>query len=166
MFSTLGRALPIEIRVNVNARRPRLKAARAPFESDKRTIKLCLNFASGAFDFKYNYVWSWPKCCPTAGVDRSRKAPVQRAQHGCLGRRHPTPRFGGSTETSPPPPTPPLGPEAFFIVIPYSRRVVRCMKEPLLGLESRTRQKARGRVSQAWQTSSPCRQWTKTLERK
>ena len=116
MFSTLGRALPIEIRVNVNARRPRLKAARAPFESDKRTIKLCLNFASGAFDFKYNYVWSWPKCCPTAGVDRSRKAPVQRAQHGCLGRRHPTPRSGGSIGTSPPPPTHPLGPEAFFIL--------------------------------------------------
>ena len=65
MFSTLGRALPIEIRVKVNARRPRLKAARAPFESDKRTIKLCLNLASGAFDFKYNYVWYWPKCCPT-----------------------------------------------------------------------------------------------------
>ena len=40
MFSTLGRALPIEIRVNMKARRPRLKAARAPFELDKKTIKL------------------------------------------------------------------------------------------------------------------------------
>ena len=38
MFSTLGRALPIEIRVNLKARRPRLKAARAPFQLDKKTI--------------------------------------------------------------------------------------------------------------------------------
>ena len=46
MFSTLGRALPIEIRVNVKARRPRLKAARAPLKLDKITIKLGLNLAS------------------------------------------------------------------------------------------------------------------------
>ena len=46
MFSTLGRALPIEIRVNVKARRPRLKAARAPLKLDKISIKLGLNLAS------------------------------------------------------------------------------------------------------------------------
>ena len=44
MFSTLGRALPIEILVNLKARRPRLKAARAPFQLDKRNLSILLQF--------------------------------------------------------------------------------------------------------------------------
>ena len=60
MFSTLGRALPIEIlvnllsivsvtkvyevKMNLKARRPRLKAARAPFQLDKRNLSILLQF--------------------------------------------------------------------------------------------------------------------------